>query len=155
MRTRTGRRPGRTGIGGFMEAVLAMMVVICGVMLLTTSLAFVGIDLRRDSGQNSLQGGCGSLADQLFSLGTPFFDGEVLQSSSLGLLNSSLFHVGPQIVGFCVVLQDVTANSALRVLLQTGPISSENETCSISVPVLLSIPDGTVHAAKVTVIAWR
>jgi hypothetical protein len=69
MRTRRGHRPGSTGIGGFMEAVLAMMVVICGVMLVTTSLSFVGIDLRRDSGSALLQDGCRSLSDQLFSLG--------------------------------------------------------------------------------------
>ena len=137
-----------------MEAVLAMMVVICGVMLLTTSLAFVGIDLRRDSGQNSLQDGCRSLADQLFSLGTPFFEGEVLQSSSLDLLNCSLFHAGDRI-GYCMVLQDLTARSDPKVLLQTGQMSPQNDSRSISVPVLLSIPDGTVHAARATVMVWR
>jgi hypothetical protein len=137
-----------------MEAVLAMMVVICGVMLLTTSLVFVGIDLRRGSGDSSLQDGCQSLADQLFSLGTPFFEGEILQSSSLGLLNCSLFHAGAHI-GFCMVLQDLTARSAPNVLLQTGQISPQNDTRSISVPVLLSVPDGSVHAAKATVITWQ
>ena len=154
MRSRKERRPGSSGIGGFMEAVLAMMVVICGVMLVTTSLAFVGIDLRRDSGQSSLQDGCRSLTDQLFSLGPPFFEGEVLQNSSLGLLNSSLFHVGTGIGGYSLALQDVTANSASKVLLQAGEISSDIDTRSISVPVLLSMPDRTVHAAKATVIVW-
>jgi hypothetical protein len=150
-----GYRPGTSGIGGFMEAVLSMMVVICGVMLVTTSLAFVGIDLRRDSDETSLQDGCRSLSDQLFSLGSPFFDGEVLQNSSLALLNCSLFHVGVHVNGYCMTLQDITVGSAPAILLKNGDISSENDTRSVSVPVLLSMPDRTVHAAKATVIVWR
>ena len=104
-----GTTPGRDGIGGFMEAVLALMVVICGVMLVTVSLGFVGIDLRRDSGAADLQDGCRSMqSDQLFSLGSPFFDGDVLKNSSLGMMNTSLFHVSAQVKGYCITLQDIT-----------------------------------------------
>jgi hypothetical protein len=155
MRTRTGRRPGRTGIGGFMEAVLAMMVVICGVMLVTLSLSFVGAGLRRDSGDAALEDGCRSLSEQLFSLGPPFFDGDVLQNSSLAMLNASLFHVGGDVKGYCMTIRDITAGSASVILLKIGDISSGNDTRSISLPVLLSMPDRTMHAAKATVIVWR
>ncbi|HEY3420815.1 MAG TPA: hypothetical protein VGK23_09700 [Methanomassiliicoccales archaeon] len=138
-----------------MESVLAMMVVICGVILVTTSLAFVGIDLRRDSGQNSLHDGCRSLADQVFSLGPPFFEGDVLQNSSLGSLNPSLLHAGPKINGYSILLQDITMGAASKVLVRMGELSPENETCSISVPLTLSMTDRTVHAAKATVMVWR
>jgi len=111
MRGRRERRPGSTGIGGFMEAVLAMMVVICGVMLVTTSLSFVGIGLLRDSSSALLQEGCRSVSDQFFSLGRPFFEAEVLQNSSLFMLNTSLFHCGTSVRGFCIALQDVTAGT--------------------------------------------
>lgn len=136
-----------------MEAVLAMMVVICGVMLVTMSLAFVGIDLRRNSGETALQDGCKELTRQLFSLSTPFFEGEVMQNSSLPLLDSSFFHVGAQVKGYFITLQDITAGSASVVLLRAGEMTS-NDTRSISVPVLLSVEDRTVHAAKATVIVW-
>jgi hypothetical protein len=156
MSERTGwHRPGQTGIGGFMESVLAMMVVICGVILVTASLTFVGIDLKRDSGTDSLEDGCGSLAEQLFSLGPPFFEGEVLQSASLGLLNMTMFHANAKIAGFCFTLQDISMNAGSRVLLATSEMSPENESCAISVPVLLAMSDRTVHAAKASVIAWR
>jgi hypothetical protein len=138
-----------------MEAVLAMMVVICGVMLVTTSLAFVGVDLRRDSGETALRDGCAALSDQLFSLGSPFFEGEVLQSSSLSRLNASLFHVSALVKGYCLALQDISSGQASAVLLRTGEMSAGNDTRSISVPVLLGMPDRTVHAAKATVIVWR
>jgi hypothetical protein len=138
-----------------MESVLAMMVVICGVMLVTTSLAFVGIDLRRGSGENTLQDGCASLADQLLSLGPPFFEGKVLQSSSLGMMNSSFFHANAMVHGYCILLQDIATDSESKVLLRTGELSPENDTRSLSVPMLLSMPDRTVHAAKATVIVWQ
>ncbi len=137
-----------------MEAVLAMMVVICGVMLVTMSLAFVGIDLRRDSGETALQDGCKDLTRQLFSLGRPFFEGDILQNSSLPLLNSSLFHIATLVKGYFVTLQDITAGSSSVVLLRNGEITS-NDTRTVSVPVLLSVEDRTVHAAKATVIVWR
>ena len=138
-----------------MEAVLAMMAVICGVILVTTSLAFVGIDLRRDSGQTALQEWCAALSRQWFSLGPPFFEGEVLRNSSLSRLNVSLFHVSAPVKGYCLALQDISSGHAPTVLLRTGEISAGNDTRSISVPVLLSMPDRTVHAAKATVIVWR
>ncbi len=131
-----------------------MMVVICGVMLVTMSLAFVGIDLRRNSGETALQDGCKDLTRQLFSLSVPFFEREVLQNSSLSLLNTSFFHVGAQVKGYCITLQDVTARSASVVLLRAGEMTS-NDTRSVSTPVLLSVEDRTVHAAKATVIVWR
>ncbi len=138
-----------------MESVLAMMVVICGVVLVTASLAFVGIDLRRGSDTSSLQATCQSLTDQFFSLGSPFFEGQTLQSSSLGLLNSSLFHVGAMVAGYCLTLQDISTNSTSKVLLRTGPMSGDNDTRSSSLPVLISVSDRTVHAGKVTVIVWQ
>jgi hypothetical protein len=137
-----------------MEAVLAMMVVICGVVLVTTSLSFVGIDLRRDSGGTAVGDGCRSLSDQFFALGSPFFNGEVLQNSSLSLLRDSLFHLGTGIRGYCLTLQDVTDGSCPWVLLKDGEVSAENDTRSLSTPVLLSTSDLTLHAAKVTVIVW-
>jgi hypothetical protein len=153
MKNRT--RPGCTGIGGFMESVLAMMVVICGVVLVTVSLAFVGIDLNRDSGDAALEDGCRSLSSQLSSLGPPFFEGEVLQNTSVPMLNTTLFHAGTGVKGYCMTLQDLTAGSCSIVLLKVGDVSSANQTRSMSFPLLLSMPDRTLHAAKATVIAWR
>lgn len=138
-----------------MEAVLAMMVVVCGVMLVTMSLAFLGIDLRRNSGETALEDGCRALSDQLFSLGAPFFNGEVLLNSSLMMLNASLFHVSTNIKGYCMTLLDITYGSSSKVLIKTGELSQRNDTRSISVPVLLSMPDRTQHAAVATVIVWR
>ena len=148
-----GHRPGSTGIGGFMESVLAMMVVICGVILVTMSLTFVGIGLRRDSGSALLQEGCRSISDQFFSLELPFFEGAILQNSSLMMLNTSLFH-GTSVNGYSVTLQDVTAGATSIALLRTGELSLGNNTRSETVPVLLSMADHTVHAARVTVIVW-
>ena len=138
-----------------MEAVLAMMVVICGVMLVTLSLGFVGIDLKRDSGATGLKDGCRSLSDQLFSLGPPFFDGDVLLNSSLAMLNVSLFHLSAGIDGYCITLQDITLCSSSSVLLRTGDVPAGNDTASLSMPLLLSMSDRTIHAAKATVIVWR
>jgi hypothetical protein len=137
-----------------MESVLAMMVVICGVMLVTTSLSFVGIGLLRDSSSALLQEGCRSVSDQFFSLGRPFFEAEVLQNSSLFMLNTSLFHCGTSVRGFCIALQDVTAGTTSIAILRTGEMSSGNDTRSETVPVLLSMADRTTHAARVTVIVW-
>jgi hypothetical protein len=137
-----------------MESVLAMMVVICGVILVTTSLTFVGIDLRRDSGKGSLQEGCGSLLDQLLALGPPFFDGEVLQRSSLGLLNASLFHAINRIDGYCITLMDTATRSSSEVIFSTGGMTAGNETYALSAPLLVSMPDRTVHSAKATVMVW-
>jgi hypothetical protein len=136
-----------------MESVLAMMVVICGVMLVTTSLSFVTIGLRRDPGSALLQEGCRSLSDQFFSLGMPFFETEVLQNSSLCMLNTSLLHCST-VKGYCIALQDVSAGTASVVILRIGEIAAQNDTRSETVPVLLSVMDRTVHAAKVTVIVW-
>ena len=147
-------RLGKRGIGGFMESVLAMMVVVCGVLLVTFSLSFVGIGVHRDAGVTSLEDGCRSLHQQLFALGVPFFQGQVLQCSSLGLLNSSFFHCGPQVRGYCITLQDISNLSAAEVLLKVGEPATENGTASRSSAVLLSVEDRTVHAAKITVVAW-
>ena len=136
-----------------MESVLAMMMVICGVMLVTTSLSFVGIGLHRVSSAALLQEGCRSLSDQFFSLGLPFFEAEVLQNSSLFMLNTSLFHCA-SIKGYCIALQDVTAGTASIAILRTGEMSSDNDTRSETSPVLLSMMDRTTHAARVTVIVW-
>jgi hypothetical protein len=136
-----------------MESVLAMMVVVCGVMLVTTSLSFVGIGLQRDSGGGLLQEGCRTLSDQFFALGLPFFEAEVLQNSSLFMLNMSLFHCAV-VKGYCIALQDVTADTASIALLRTGEMSSGNDTRSETTPVLLSMVDRTMHAARVTVMVW-
>lgn len=153
MKNRT--RPGRSGIGGFMESVLAMMVVICGVVLVTVSLAFVGVGLEHDTGDAALDAGCRSLSSQLSSLGPPYFEGDALKNTSVPMLNASLFHVGAGVKGYCMALQDLTAGSSPTVLLRVGELSPANHTRSISFPVLLSMPDRTLHAAKATVIAWR
>jgi hypothetical protein len=131
-----------------------MMVVICGVMLVTVSLTFVGHDLRRDSGETNLNDGCRDMADQFFSLGPIYFEGEVLKNSSLGMINASLFHVDAQLKGYCIMLQDLSGISPARVLLQVGEIFTDNDTRSVSAPVLVSMEDLTLHAAKMTVIAW-
>jgi hypothetical protein len=70
------------------------------------------------------------------------------------MLNAPLFHAGAGVKGYCMTLQDITAGSSSVVLLKVGEVSS-NHTRSMSFPVLLSMPDRTLHAAKVTVVAWR
>ena len=136
-----------------MESVLALMVVICGVMLVTMSLTFVGFGLRRVSDSALLQEGCRSITDQFFSLGLPFFEGDVLLNSSLMMLNATYFHC-TSVDGYTVTLQDVTAGANSIALLSTGELSLGNDTRAETVPVLLSMKDRTVHAAKVTVIVW-
>lgn len=149
------RRIGLSGIGGFMESVLAMMVVICGVMLVTMSLSFIGIGLRNDTSGTALEDACRSLSGQFFSLGCPFFNGDVLQSVSLHLLNSTLFRCSSSVGGYCISIEDISAGAASAVLLRSGCITAENDSRSSTIPLLLLMPDQTVHAAKATVIVWR
>ncbi len=80
------------------------------------------------------------LSSQLASLGPPFFEGEVLQNTSVPMLNASLFHAGAAVNGYCMTLRDLTAGSSSLVLLKVGDITLANQTRSVSFPVLLSCP---------------
>ena len=123
-----------------MEAVLAMMVVICGVMLVTMSLAFVGIDLRRDSGETALQDGASALTDQFFSLGRAILRrAEVLQNSSLPPFELVASFTSAPGKGYC---HDVAGHHGGFHL--HGPAADRgddlgNDTRSSSLPVLLSV----------------
>ena len=91
-----------------MEAVLAMMVVICGVMLVTTSLSFVGIDLRRGSGALCCRTDAARSPTSCSRSGSPFFEGRSCRTPPWCMLNTSLFH-SQRSDGYCIALQDIPA----------------------------------------------
>ncbi len=139
----------RTGVGGFYEALMAMVVVTLGVVLLSASLSIIAVhsgppfDLRGEAQHILEQVRCG--ANWTIESG-------VLDAHRLGALKNGTVGQG-QASGFKVVLLEV--GGAPRVLLfnGSGP-GSDVEVAVTSIPVNLFYSPTDVRAATLSVWAW-
>ncbi len=142
---RSATRPDERGMGGFYEAIMAMVIVTCGVMLLTVSLTFLSVeevdgdalDRRCDAVLSSIIG------NTTWSRGTSMLDHSVLVRANW---TTMLGEGGARIM---LTYPDGTT----EVLHQQGEMG-DGERSGGSAPVNLYFHQADVRAALLTVWVW-
>lgn len=146
VRPRTNLRSDTDAIGGFFEAIMALMIVTSGLFLLTLSLTLLSAD--RDDGSGDLDRRCESALDSI--LDDPAWSRGSMMLDHRGLARAdwtSLLGEG----GAKIML--TYPDGTTEVLHQHGDIT-EGERSSRSAPVNVFFHQADVRAALITVWVW-
>jgi len=109
-------KAGDDGIGGFTEAVLALMVVTLAVVLLSASLSFTGIGLLEKGGEASSSALCDDVWVTV-SEDEMIWDGDIVVLTSYEMRATSPYAVSDGLFGYEITLTDMTGNgSAVQII---------------------------------------
>lgn len=136
----------RDGIGGFMESILAIMIVTSGLLLLTFSFYLTAIDDVVDS---ELDGRCEELIDLVMDDSSLMREEGVIEHSALAHINFSKIDIDNE---FKLVINDLHSESTI-VLGERGSYI-EGERCCLTVPVNVYHSPMDVRPALLRVWTW-
>jgi hypothetical protein len=134
------------GIGGFFEAIMALMIVTSGVLLLSLSLSLLSVD--EDGGNKDLDRRCESTLDSILDNPAWSRGGLMLDERGLARANWTSF-LGEGGAKVMMTYPDGTT----EVLHQQGSTTDEERSCR-SVPVNIFIHQADVRVALLTVWVW-
>lgn len=136
-------------LGGFYEAMLALMVVTLGVVLLTASFAFMSVD-GSFSEDPDLSSEAGELMASLLS--EQFNDGRMAERSDLARLAWNGLEWDSDL-GVRVMITELGGGT--EVLYRSGDPRDMKERASLGEPVNVRYSQGDVRPASLTVWVWR
>lgn len=138
----------RRAVGGFYEAILAMMIVTAGIVLLTCSFTFLAVDRGHDDG---LEKECEDIVGSVLANRTVTPSERMLDQRQLDRVEWSSFRGDPEVkMAIFLTLPDGSSRTLYR---DAG--NSAGERCSVSEPVNMIEHGGKVSAALLTVWVWR
>jgi hypothetical protein len=136
----------RNGIGGFLESILAIMIVTSGLLLLTFSFYLTAID---DVADSELQSRCEQLIDLVLDDRSLMREEGVIEHSALKHINFSKIDIDN---GFKLVINEFSPESTI-VLGERGTYI-EGDRCCLSVPINVYRSPMDVRPALLRVWAW-
>lgn len=134
----------RNGVGGFIEAILAIMIVTSGLILLTFSFYLVAID---DDVDSDLDGRCEELINLVLDDVSIMIEPDVIRHSALGKIDFSKIDIEN---GFKLMIDEISPE--FTIVLGGRGTYSEGEKCCLSVPVNVYHAPNDVRPALL--IAW-
>jgi hypothetical protein len=137
----------RRGVGGFYEAIMAMMIVTVGIVLLTCSFTFLAV---RDENGTGLRQVCEDVLSSILDNRTITPSELMLDQRELGCADWVAIK-GQWAGGMAVFL--TLPDGASRMLYQDEG-RSDGERAAISIPVNINEHHGAVSAALLTVWVW-
>ncbi|MCE5297288.1 MAG: hypothetical protein LLG16_09350 [Euryarchaeota archaeon] len=146
-------RRGSEGIGGFTEAVLALMVVTLAVILLSASFSITGIEVLRQGDESSLSEGCEDVWN-LMADDELLWDGGAVVLSSFITRSFEPYSIPEGLNGYEVFLLDISNGSLSSTMICEGAAITGAEVRSERHPVLLRTDPGTIHASLLDVRVW-
>ncbi|MFA5313947.1 MAG: hypothetical protein WC375_11655 [Methanomassiliicoccales archaeon] len=146
-------RRGSGGIGGFTEAVLALMVVTLAVILLSASFSITGIEVLRQGDESSLSEGCEDVWN-LMADDELLWDGDAVVLSSFTTRSFEPYNIPEDLHGYEISLLDISNDSLSSTMICEGAEIAGAEVRSERHPVLLRTELGVIHAGLVDVRVW-
>ncbi|MDW5563656.1 MAG: hypothetical protein SA339_10555 [Methanomassiliicoccus sp.] len=148
--SRKAHRPAgdRRGMGGFYEAIMAMMIVTSGIVLLTCSFTFLAVDGREE---DALDGTCQDVLASILSNRTLATNDHMLDHRKLERADwSSLRGAWDGGLAVMLTLPDGSTTTLFR---DDAPLTGERS--ARSEPINLVERGGEVGAGLLTVWVWR
>jgi hypothetical protein len=141
------------GIGGFTEAVIALMVVTVAVILLSASFSITSIEVLTESDEASLVDGCEDVWNMMVD-DELLWDGSSIVLSSFGTRSSDPYGLPDGLLGYEISLMDVSNGSLSSVIIVNGTEVVGAEIRTERHPVLVRTEMGAMHAGLIEVRAW-
>jgi hypothetical protein len=136
----------KKGIGGFIESILAIMIVTSGLLLLTFSFYLIAID---DVADSELHSRCEELMDLVLDDSSLLIEERVIEHSALTHINFSKIDIANE---FKLVINELSPESTI-VLGENGSYI-EGERCCLSVPINVYHSPMDVRPALLRVWTW-
>ncbi|NYT12486.1 MAG: hypothetical protein GKC03_08085 [Methanomassiliicoccales archaeon] len=136
----------KKGIGGFIESILAIMIVTSGLLILTLSFYIIAID---DVADSELDSRCQELMNLVLDDSSLLIDEGVIEHSALAHINLSKIDIENE---FKLVINELSPESTI-VLGENGSYI-EGERCCLSMPINVYHSPKDVRPALLRVWTW-
>jgi len=141
-------------VGGFLEAMLAIMVVTCGVFLLSSSVLLFGSGFQNNAHDQMMEDICEDLMtsileDEAIMIGDSLIDFQQIQSLPEECINRT-----EDLQGALVLLLDLNGGMTYH-LLESGEEWKERQPRYLHTqPVNIQFSSLDIHPALLTVVVW-
>lgn len=149
------KRIDQKAVGGFIESILAVMIVTCGIMLLTASLAFVSMQIDTSGDSRKLEDTSETILQRFLSQDQLFLSETVLDFSGLGSSQSRAWDEGLYIDGYRIEIIELTPE--ISSIFKNGnsiPSIHTSDVISLTVPISVQHSELDVRASLLTVWTW-
>jgi hypothetical protein len=147
-------RSDRKAIGGFIEAMLAVMVVTCGVFLLSTSIVILSDGWRNDTNDQVMKEFCNEIMSDLIEDNEIMIEDSLIDLKMAETFSERYFDQIEGQQGALVFLEDLNEGKIHRIL-ESGKEWNENQTrYSRSEPVNIRISSLDVRPGLLVVMVW-
>jgi hypothetical protein len=141
------------GIGGFMEAILALMVVTIAVMLLSISFSLTAYDARQSKVTDELERAGLELKD-IFENDVSIWRDGMLSWTSLQVRSARPYDVPKGLSGYDVQVIALSERGDIECNIGQGSYVSGNDSALSKLAGRLVMPDGSILAGKVLIKVW-
>jgi hypothetical protein len=141
------------GIGGFVESLLAIMVVTVAVVLFTVTMALNLVSIGEEDGSDGVRDASGLLVERVMDE-CATIDGDGLSFPSLQSLVDRPYPLPNGTIGYVISVHDLSADGAiLEIRVGSGP-KAAGPIGTMKLPVSLVLFDGRSHAGILEVSVW-
>jgi hypothetical protein len=141
------------GIGGFMEAILALMVVTIAVMLLSISFSLTAYDARQSNVTDELERAGQELKDIFYNDVSIWRDG-MLSWTSLQVRSARPYDLPQGLSGYDVQVIALSERGDLECNIGQGHYASGNDSALSKLAEQMVMSDGSIRAGKVLIKVW-
>jgi hypothetical protein len=151
--SRSWYRSDKRAIGGFMEAILALMVVTVAIVLLSISFSLAAYDAVQEGSSSQLDAGCEEMRKAFEEDMSSWRDCK-LSWSSLGYRQSDPYEVAEGIKGYEIEVVDISSEARDGIAIGSGTMRDANATASVHLACSIITTGGEVHAGLVVITVW-
>ncbi len=147
-------RPSASGIGGFFDSIMVIVVVTVGVMLVFASVSIATGKLSESSTKRSLEKEADRILEQFLSERRMFVRDGVLSASSMEEPCTISIDKG-RVLGCRFLLTELSENGVPVVIAENGTLPSHLDEVQVrSVPINVQYALGDVRAAILSIWIW-
>jgi hypothetical protein len=140
-------------VGGFTEAVLALMIVTLSVILLSASFSITSIDVLRDGDEDVLSERCEDVRNQVVD-DELLWAGDAIVLSSFDSRASYPYEIPTGLFGYELSLTGITDDNASSIVIFNGTEVEGADVHAERYPVLVMTEFGTLRAGMIEVKVW-
>lgn len=142
-------------VGGFIESILAVMIVICGIMLLTTSMAFVSMQMADDEGPERLEDASDGILQRFLAEDQLLLSKTVIDFTELDSYHNHTLDSGLQVAGYRIEIVEITPEITPIFEEKNGSSPPQaSDMVSLTIPISVHHSDLDVRASLLTVWVW-
>jgi hypothetical protein len=139
-------------VGGFVESLLAIMVVTVAVVLFTVTMSLNLASISDVDNEDIAADACQGLVERLLD-DYSCANGEGLSNTSLGHLMARPYPLPDGAIGYVIMVQDLADCTSYEIREGVGP-KLGGAIATMKVPISLVLLDGSSHAGVLEVSTW-